>query len=601
MIVTRKCHKCGKKNRFDKSKIDGTARCKRCGKGIRRTEETVSLSKTVWMNFTGYLFYNKPAILAAALIAAAGAGGLYYWSQLSQKEEAVQQTPPPIQLRDNSKVESPETESTPVEPANAMLKREPRRFAADLLWPETPTLDSIPVSSESSLIAASGSPVRYVRVDDSLFALASGKKIAELPTDGVLRTAVSQDGALVAAVRKNDKNQIRIALSNTADPNGEPTQIEPGCDASLLGILTFCPTGGLVVQTKSLVGSEITVWNSDGTERIRFETALFTPTAYAVAPDVDHLAMATVLAVEIYDLETGKRVAVMDAAETGFPISMCGGLAFSPDGREIAALAHMDRLVIWNAESGAVVLNHILERSVTRRSESTRSVEWMPDGRGWLINGTMLLLDKPLSIVWDAADASVGQRGFVVDTNHVLVQDSNAGGTVLVPVSIPWPRIKELPLEPLLTSGQEVEVLVLHRDENEKPDPRFVDALKKRCRDLGLKVVRNAPVKLLMEYDEKQGNRRPFENGNYVNSRGRIVYPTEIDCRFTLSRNDTRQTLWTRTLSRDGGHKPEVVKSAAHLRTDAIISVVADISTLNIPSRIINDPDSLVPLRRDRK
>ncbi|MFK7820771.1 MAG: hypothetical protein AB8G99_18780, partial [Planctomycetaceae bacterium] len=104
MIVTRKCHKCGKKNRFDKSKIEGKIRCKRCGTGIRRTEETISLPKALWLNFTGYLSYNKGAIVTSALIAAAGAGGLYYWSQLSQKEEAVQQTPPPIQLRDKSKV-----------------------------------------------------------------------------------------------------------------------------------------------------------------------------------------------------------------------------------------------------------------------------------------------------------------------------------------------------------------------------------------------------------------------------------------------------------------------------------------------------------------
>ena len=606
MLVTRKCHNCGKKNRFDKSKIQGTLRCKRCGRGIRRTEADMGLLKALWISFTGYIFYNKAAFLSAALLIAAVVGGSFYWNKLaSQKEEVVNETPPPIKLRTKSEIASTEpgdvSDVTATAVAKPLLKRDPKRFEAAPLWSELPALNEVPMQTTSNLIAVSGSPTRYIAASNNVYDLKSGEVIAEFPTDeATLRVAISHDGTRLATATSNEKQEVRIAITSVASPDTSPIQISPGCRPLGLGIVAFTPSGQIVVQTKTVVGSTITVWSPDGSDVARFETPLFNAEAFALAPHKNQLAIATVLAVEIYDLTTGRQVATMAPAETGFPVSMCGGLAFSPDGTEIAAIVHQDRFLVWNTTDGSLALNHILERSVTQKTGLGPGLQWLPNGRGWFINGTQLLLDDPLSIVWEAAEPSTRRHGYVVDHNHILASEQE-NGSRLVPIKLPWTTIDSLDSilsKSLVGEGTQIQVQVLEKGKDTNQQPRFTDALEDRCRALGLDVSNDAPVRLLMEYSEKQGNRKPYKNGEYLDPIGRVIYPTEINCTFKLTRRDNSKTLWSKSISKDGGFKPEIVMSAEHIRQQAIMSVVNDIGTLNIPSIILDDPDSRLPIRR---
>lgn len=596
MIVTRKCHRCGKKNRFDKSNIEGPVVCARCGGRIRRTEQNLSFPRWVLLNIKGYIVYHRWALLVGVLVAAFLGAGVYYWAGLASKEpqEVVDQTPAPEVITE------PWSAAEPVkpEPPKPVRAREPRRFEAEPVWTKADVAPAFSVPAGSSV--ASSFPARFIAVDGTIHALKSGESFGGFDTDGAISTALSPDGDWFAVASADPEGQATVSIYSSRSPGSSGTKIQCGCDADRLGIVRFMQGNKLLVQSKLLIGSKLAVWGKNGSELVEFETASFGPSACAFAPDGETIAIASAGSIDIYEVSSGKRVGLMSPVETGFPMSMCGGLAFSPDGEELACLLHMDRFIIWNTEDGTVALNHTLERSVTEQGGTNIGLQWLPDGRGWLLNGSMLLLSDPLSIVW-LADTSVPANGYVIDQNYVLVREASDDGDVLRVVAFPWAEIaqlRDLLEKPLLKRGDSVEIFVTHENQESDVTRRFREALAARCESLGLVVGTDCRLKLVMEYTAKRGTRKPFKGGDYLDEFGRIVFPTEINCQFRLRHTGSGDAVWSRELSTDGGNPTPEPTTTATLEARAIAAVTSYIDCLNIPSRILDDSKVKVPLRR---
>ena len=157
MIVTRKCHRCGKKNRFDKSNIEGPVVCARCGGRIRRTEQNLSFPRWVLLNIKGYIVYHKWVLFVGVLVAAFLGAGVYYWADLASKEsqEVVDQTPAPEVITE------PWSAAEPVkpEPPKPVRAREPRRFEAEPVWTKADVAPAFSVPAGSTcLLYTSPSP-----------------------------------------------------------------------------------------------------------------------------------------------------------------------------------------------------------------------------------------------------------------------------------------------------------------------------------------------------------------------------------------------------------------------------------------------------------
>ena len=71
-------------------------------------------------------------------------------------------------------------------------------------------------------------------------------------------------------------------------------------------------------------------------------------THVAISPEATRLAIASTIGIWLYDSETNREIALLDAHKPP-----CTSLAFSPDGRTLAAGTYDGKIQLWNSETGA--------------------------------------------------------------------------------------------------------------------------------------------------------------------------------------------------------------------------------------------------------
>jgi predicted Zn finger-like uncharacterized protein len=236
--------------------------------------------------------------------------------------------------------------------------------------------------------------------------LSSFKKTGEFATGNVQLTepyALSQDGAF-AASRVSTEFKPTVDVWSTA--NGQRIGrlvIENGPPGSSVLYLVDFAGPGQLVTSKSIKGDFVfQVWDLKTGQPLRSFTVGAHPDRKQIAVSAGGKYAAIFSKkndrVLIYDLSTGARAgeAMVPKGQKGVN---CQGLAFSPDGKTLAAMFAMfpeSRLITWDMESGQVKADHTLKQSLQNLADKSflykgPPLEWLSDGSGLIAFGQLLI------------------------------------------------------------------------------------------------------------------------------------------------------------------------------------------------------------------
>jgi RNA polymerase sigma factor (sigma-70 family) len=257
---------------------------------------------------------------------------------------------------------------------------------------------------------------------------------------------------------------------------------------------------------------------------------------FAVSPDGQSLGCSTRDNVILVDRQTGREVVVMAPPrvpapgdrgerrprsaflEVVFVQAWSQGLAFSPDGKELAQFTGhpWPRLLCWD-RSGELLLDARV--SMPRIVGHGNSFEWLPDRSGWLING--YLVERTSSrVVLHVRSALVSEAlPHVLDRNRLLaVIRSNPAQ--LQTVTIPWPALKSSlhqmreRVPAFLGPGQavsiETDIQAPSRDEKET-SRALTETLTDRLHQDDIRVAPGQSTRFRLKLTETAGDRGEVE------------------------------------------------------------------------------------------
>ena len=128
----------------------------------------------------------------------------------------------------------------------------------------------------------------------------------------------------------------------------------------------------------------------------------FSPGGRFLAVVADYLTKA----IDIYDLDKGEKAGSIEFTGRGPDLF---GMSFSRDGKELAAAYgdsfsdKAERIVIWNVADGAIVSDFELPDPDQRKRDmlsSKTSLQWFPDGKRLLLNGSHIVDRDSKSVVF---------------------------------------------------------------------------------------------------------------------------------------------------------------------------------------------------------
>ncbi len=162
----------------------------------------------------------------------------------------------------------------------------------------------------------------------------------------------------------------------------------------------------------------------------------------------------------VVDLETGEVAGEIPLSrympKSG--ISRCEGLAFSPDGTELAGIVgglSEQRLLCWNVADGSMLGEFPIDKEQmnkwSRAKSGNRCLQWFPDKQRWLVYGHSIFDRSAGTVVWsmpESDDLDAGGR-YVLDDRRVTVFKSMGIGKQKI-------ESYELPAEKIAQSAQAV-------------------------------------------------------------------------------------------------------------------------------------------------
>jgi WD40 repeat protein len=224
--------------------------------------------------------------------------------------------------------------------------------------------------------------------------------------------AVSPDGAYLAAIVKGDANIVEVWSIATGKSLyrikvDENPQMKVGMiDFAGKDRLLTMKHKGLFVLAET--DSTYQVWDlKTGGELTQFTIPLvFSHKWGAISPGGRYLAMeqtAEGYHIVFWDLTTGKLAGQFDFQGQKDPWGQASGLAFTPDGEKLAMVWILGkkpdcfcRLLSWDVSTHKLLHDHRIGYEISSMPSvwsagGAKSLQWVPDGSGWLLVGHLLV------------------------------------------------------------------------------------------------------------------------------------------------------------------------------------------------------------------
>lgn len=392
---------------------------------------------------------------------------------------------------------------------------------------------AIPFTSQDGVtFGPTGCPVLVV--GQYVFDAKTYKRGRKLPEkyEGRALHALSADGKYFASASQSP-NQTNTGVTVWATDTGDRVLDLPGQKEAYADLVAF------LGNTRLMVGGRhsqlIEVWDMETRKlarRLAVPDKKLDAEKVAFSPDGKHyagIAHDRVVLGEVATNDTAAEMAPPGKAIGGPPTNRTDpifvyawtqALAFSPDGTELALFSThpSPRLIVWST-TGEMVLDVPVPRP--RVVGPRTNLEWLPDGKGWLVGG--YLIDRATTRVVVSIRVPFASQVLphVLDKDRVIGVFGKDDVQGLRTITLPWDKLnaslKQMtdkagayisPGEPI---SLQIDVTGLRGDEGETKRI-LTDALTKRLARDGVGVTPGRYTILWLKMSEKAGETLPIYN-----------------------------------------------------------------------------------------
>lgn len=458
-------------------------------------------------------------------------------------------------------------------------------------------IDTPPGSTRT--VSFSGPSPKFILNRRKVLNSLTGDLVAELPPeleDGVSR--ISPDGRKVAHHAGGHDGVAVINVYSCETPDAAPVRIENPDGTWRINNMAFLDANHLIIHAGNWI-----IWDSTTGRRLKtMEGSSPNDAGFALGDNGKYMAVADHSSVIVYDTAKAQVVAKMASAGNGRDLDLfnCYGLAFSPDMKELAGLFGGGQFVLWS-NKGEILAEEILSE-ISSVGTAYSAVSCLPDNSGWFLCGSKLLDRKSMNIIWEI-DGRLHWDTYsaVMDQNTVMT--STTREDALIFVTIPWEKIRaaqasqDPAAKPLLTRGGSVSV------ECKMGEVRFADptqtktaimeAITKRLAASELSIADNQPVKLVVNYAEKDEGMKNIRSGGSVTP----VSDTSISITMELRVEGQEKPLWQDSSHSSTGFIVRTELTPQAFRNENFDSIISGMRALNFPTKISSDGNSSLPIR----
>ena len=434
------------------------------------------------------------------------------------------------------------------------------------IWPLYPTTPSPFV-----VVGQNNAPADTREVWDLRTFKKAGEIKGKVGSSTTSPARLSPDGKYLAVTATDTDPDRVIEVWSFADGK-LVRRIEPKPRAKKILGFDFATNGRLIVALELEVAKVLQTFDFIAGTLVSTQalTPKFQENSLALSPGRKYAAFLVENELRFLDLEKNKPAGTLAVK------GACNGMAFSPDGTELAGLffeAPGGRLTVWDLAKGEVVVDHSLPSGPSFPTPGwadagARSIDWLPDGSAWLLAGHALVNRKDGRWVWSLfapsykdpkgnvrQDALIYSQAIkLLDNDHAIAGLKPRGGRPgLEVVDLPWSKIDasikavESNTPALLNSGGSLS-LQFHVGNVRYSTPKEVEAgLAEAIGDglaaQGIKVAEGQPVVLHVTHNEEPGPPyRIFGPGAGTNN---FVISTRFTTELSLTVPGGKTPVWT--------------------------------------------------------
>lgn len=238
---------------------------------------------------------------------------------------------------------------------------------------------------------------------------------------GANKGALSPDGLYYAAA---DKARQKVIIFDVK--NEKQTGEIPLTDNTTQLHLHFAATSRLVCYRYS---QPLQIWSMpSGKPERTLPLPKFAPReSITISPGGKYMTVfspgAKAPMLQCFDLTTGKVTAELPLpTEEQHATWTCRGAAFSPDGKELAALFRYSskaRLYCWNVADGKKLVEHKFAEDLTGTANAI-PIAWFPDRQHWLLFGQFVIDRKIAAPLWSLPDKPFADQQRPVLSNGLI-------------------------------------------------------------------------------------------------------------------------------------------------------------------------------------